>query len=452
MLINNQYIGESDLFSPIRDNAKKGLLSSFYTLGNKEYKGKNKTCSLCLSHGKDVGGYDETFKFYATKTDFPPIAGGFKKEKAWKNYPICSDCATNLRNAKPILETKMSYRLYGLNYFILPSFILEDKEDNQEIMNLFLKEEYMGKYSIAKNDIIKITDGSDEIFGMLAQVKNMLSYNLFFYEKNNSEFKILASIDEVFPLQLKKIFVAKEKTEDYDIFKGLLKEKNTLYDMKFNLGVLNEFFPRSSFEKQLLEITRSIFLQKEVSFPYMLNQIMSMIQIKFVNFANNKGILPTTLKSFMLLKFMSYLGIIKQDRKPIKTNKEIIMDEMYQKFFDEHADFFDSNIKKAVFLQGVLCQNLLDIQYKERGATPFRSRLNGLKLNEKIIKRLLPEIITKLEEYDKNYYRKLETTISELYINSDFDLSNDEISYYFTLGMNLNKKIKSNQEEENDSK
>ena len=222
--------------------------------------------------------------------------------------------------------------------------------------------------------------------------------------------------------------------------------------MKFNLGVLNEFFPRSSFEKQLLEITRSIFLQKEVSFPYMLNQIMSMIQIKFVNFANNKGILPTTLKSFMLLKFMSYLGIIKQDRKPIKTNKEIIMDEMYQKFFDEHADFFDSNIKKAVFLQGVLCQNLLDIQYKERGATPFRSRLNGLKLNEKIIKRLLPEIITKLEEYDKNYYRKLETTISELYINSDFDLSNDEISYYFTLGMNLNKKIKSNQEEENDSK
>ena len=452
LLINNQYIGESDLFSPIRDNAKKGLLSSFYTLGNKEYKGKNKTCSLCLSHGKDVGGYDETFKFYATKTDFPPIAGGFKKEKAWKNYPICSDCATNLRNAKPILETKMSYRLYGLNYFILPSFILEDKEDNQEIMNLFLKEEYMGKYSIAKNDIIKITDGSDEIFGMLAQVKNMLSYNLFFYEKNNSEFKILASIDEVFPLQLKKIFVAKEKTEDYDIFKGLLKEKNTLYDMKFNLGVLNEFFPRSSFEKQLLEITRSIFLQKEVSFPYMLNQIMSMIQIKFVNFANNKGILPTTLKSFMLLKFMSYLGIIKQDRKPIKTNKEIIMDEMYQKFFDEHADFFDSNIKKAVFLQGVLCQNLLDIQYKERGATPFRSRLNGLKLNEKIIKRLLPEIITKLEEYDKNYYRKLETTISELYINSDFDLSNDEISYYFTLGMNLNKKIKSNQEEENDSK
>ena len=444
MLINNQYIGESDLFSPIRDNAKKGLLSSFYTLGNKEYKGKNKTCSLCLSHGKDVGGYDETFKFYATKTDFPPIAGGFKKEKAWKNYPICSDCATNLIHAKPILEKYMNYDLYGISYFILPSFILEDKEDNQEIMNLFLKEDYMGKYSIAKNDIIKITDGSDEIFGMLAQVKNMLSYNLFFYEKNNSEFKILASIDEVFPSQLKNVFDAKLEAEKHQVFKNVKSNEN-YNDLKFNLGVLNEFFPiktrgQASFEKQFLEITRSIFLQKEVSFPYMLNQIMSMIQIKFVNFANNKGILPTTLKSFMLLKFMSYLGIIKQDRKPIKTNKEIIMDEMYQKFFDEHADFFDSNIKKAVFLQGVLCQNLLDIQYKERGATPFRSRLNGLKLNEKIIKRLLPEIITKLEEYDKNYYRKLETTISELYINSDFDLSNDEISYYFTLGMNLNKK------------
>ena len=461
--INNQYIGESDLFSPIRDIAKKGLLSSLYTLGNKEYKGKNKTCSLCLSHGKDVGGYDETFKFYATKTYLPPIAGGFKKEEAWKNYPICSDCATKLIHAKPILEKYMNYDLYGISYFILPSFILEDKEDNQEIMNLFLKEEHMGKYSIAKDNIKKITDDSDEILEMLAQAKNMLSYSLFFYEKKNSsaEFKILASIDEVFPSQLKNVFDAKLEAEKHEIFKNV-KSKDGYIDLKFNLGVLNEFFPRSSktygsFEKQFLEITRSIFLQKEVSFPYILNQIMSMIQKKF---ANKKKILPIksnsfkllTLNSFMLLKFMSYLGIIKQESKSIKNNKEIIMDEMYQKFFDEHADFFDSNAKKAVFLKGVLCKNLLIYQNTKRGSMPFISRLNGLKLNKKRIQTIFQEIVGKYQQYGRTFKdHKLQAAIAMLDINSDNVLSNDEISYYFTLGMCLYKMFKSKKEKKNDS-
>ena len=450
--INNEFIGESSLFDKVREVAKQNRYQPYFKLSKEDKSNKNKACSVCLKKGVDVSYLSDIYNFYTIKKNIPTIAGGFQKEEAWKNYPICSDCINTLRNAKPVLEEKMSYKLYGIDYFILPSFIHENKEYNQKIMNIFFKREHMGKYSLKNDDRILITNSEKEVFKMLSETENRLCYNLFFYERIKAKFEILASIDEVFPSQLKNVFDAKLEAEKHQVFKNVKSNEN-YNDLKFNLGVLNEFFPiktrgQASFEKQFLEITRSIFLQKEVSFPYILNQIMSMIQKKF---ANNEGILFTTLNSFMLLKFMSYLGIIKQDRKPIKTNKEIIMDEKYQKFFDEHADFFDSNIKKAVFLQGVLCQNLLDVQWDTRKATPFRSRLNGLKLNEKIIKRLLPEIITKLEEYNCNFYRKLETTISELYINSDFDLSNDEISYYFTLGMNLNKKIKSNQEEENDS-
>ena len=45
----------------------------------------------------------------------------------------------------------------------------------------------------------------------------------------------------------------------------------------------------------------------------------------------------------------------------------------------------------------------------------------------------------KLEEYNKNYYRELETVISGYSVSAGngWRMSNDEISYYFVLGMNL---------------
>ena len=111
----------------------------------------------------------------------------------------------------------------------------------------------------------------------------------------------------------------------------------------------------------------------------------------------------------------------------------------FEKFFSENP-IFDDDVKKALFLEGVLVQKLLNIQYQERSSTPFRSRLNGLKIDEKVAKRLLPETINKLEEYDKNYYRNLEEAIAEYLIKSDFKkYSVDEMSYYFTLGMILEK-------------
>ena len=95
---------------------------------------------------------------------------------------------------------------------------------------------------------------------------------------------------------------------------------------------------------------------------------------------------------------------------------------------------------------------MLNIQYRNRGATPFRSKLQGLKLDEKKVKALLPDIQNKLEEYDSNYYRDLETLASEYFIQAqdDWSLSKDEISFYFALGMNLSKYFRTEKEEEKD--
>ena len=118
----------------------------------------------------------------------------------------------------------------------------------------------------------------------------------------------------------------------------------------------------------------------------------------------------------------------------------------FEGFFQDYP-LFDDDVKKALFLEGVLAKKLLNIQYNERGSTPFKSRLNGLKIDEKIAKRLLPEIINKLEEYDKNYYQDLERAIGEYLLNSDFSkYSIEELSFYFTLGMVLEKSFRKQDE------
>jgi CRISPR-associated protein Csh1 len=62
-----------------------------------------------------------------------------------------------------------------------------------------------------------------------------------------------------------------------------------------------------------------------------------------------------------------------------------------------------------------------------------------LKLDEKRVKRLFPEIIEKLREYDVAY-TSMENLAAKAFVaaeNHGWRLTNDELSYFFTLGMTL---------------
>ncbi len=124
--------------------------------------------------------------------------------------------------------------------------------------------------------------------------------------------------------------------------------------------------------------------------------------------------------------------------------------ETVDKFLRGHEVAFDTPAKKAVFLEGVLVKFLLDVQYANRKSTPFRGKLHGLKLDVIKIRKLLPEIVEKLREYKVGCYSWLERLVSQYFIdaeNEGWDLSKDEISYYFALGLNLGGILK--QKEDN---
>lgn len=113
--------------------------------------------------------------------------------------------------------------------------------------------------------------------------------------------------------------------------------------------------------------------------------------------------------------------------------------EEMENFFKNYINAFDTPVKKATFLAGVLTRFLLDVQYANRQSSPFRSKLYGLKLDEQRVKKLFPEIIEKLREY-RIAYPWLEGLVSKYLVETEengWNLSKDGISYYFTLGINL---------------
>ena len=116
-------------------------------------------------------------------------------------------------------------------------------------------------------------------------------------------------------------------------------------------------------------------------------------------------------------------------------------------FFDNFKEFFSTDIHRSIFLVGVLSQFLLNIQSRERGATPFRSKLKGLKMDARDITSLVPEIIDKLEQYKWNYpYLPLEKLIAKYLLSAgdfrNWNMSVDEMNFIFVLGMNLSKYFK----------
>lgn len=461
--IDGMHIGRSALFSEIRRQATEDYYKDYYTLSDKRVTGKNMVCSMCQELQDELWGYVSIYNFYTSKTELAPIAGGLKKDKAYRNYPVCPVCASKLKKLRPIVDKYFSFKFCGFDYLLIPEVIMEKTKDNPmplivELMvaqyeadpaALLNLETRLGDFRIGKRK--KLIDSySNEVFDCLAEMNNSASYSMLFYAKSHQEFKILLTIEDVFPSQFRDIYQAKEKAEAHEIFRDLPgKEPQSVYNLEFRFDLIKEFFPiddkiEGDFSKTFLEFTRSIFTQKMVSYSFILHRIVNIIRRRF---AKDQNYDLAMRKAFLLLKFLSYLGILNQSKNII--HKEVAMTGKYADFFEEHRDFFDSTAKQYVFMTGVLTQYLINIQMYDKDSAPFRKRLNSLKLDKDLVHRIFTEAREKLIQYDKNYYQELEQDIADLMIKGGIENhSNDEISFIFTLGMTLNQKFKEQKTQE----
>lgn len=441
-----KYIGDLEQFKDIFLNSKKDAYKSYYELNGKVSFQKDKYCYICKRNNNEVMGFVSTFKFY-TVDKKGMVTGGFKQEDAWKNYPVCLNCAITLDKGKKYTENNMKYKFCGFSYMLIPQLILNDDDKLSETIKR-IKNKY-NEFSLTEKKSDSIERLEEKTLKMLSKTENNILFNFMFYEIKSAAFRILLQLNEVAPTRLSSLIDTKRKVDNEDNKKYKLfepipvkKGKEFIY-LDFSFSFIRDFFSNSkiygNYDKDFLGILNNIFINNKISYKLLLKRFINRVRPDFLE---NNMIDFWILKAY---KIILYIEEIKQLNRNYYTMEG---KAMYRDDFFKENIIFDDYTKRAVFLEGVLADFLLSIQYQERNAKPFQARLNGLKIDEKIAKRLLPEMINKLEEYKKNYYRDLESGISEYMLKSNFKkYSVDELSFYFTLGMTLSKHFKNEKEE-----
>jgi len=457
-----RYIGDMELFKKILQNKGK---EKYYKKHGKESLGQDQTCSVCHENQKEVYGFVNTYNFYTVdKPGF--VSGGFKQQDAWKNYPVCCDCAVNMEQGKKYLNENLSFNFYGFNYLLIPKFITGKLiNESMDILEYAFEQKASEilKSGFEKKFRYCLTDAENEIFDLISEQEDYISFDFLFYAEKQAAFNILLHIEDVLPSRLKRLFQIKTHVDQIDIFSRVKTGNNDEgKGVVFNFGILRDFFPliskKRTYDKNFLELAGKIFSNKPIDYNFVMQAIVRKIRPVFIN---NKSTEILCLKGYMLLNFLAELGVlskggVKMDIKIIDDLKESFSSEdktyseKIERFFAAHGGFFDCAPKKACFLTGVLVRKVLNIQFKANNATPFQKKLHGLILSESIIKNVSKEAQAKLEQYKKNYYRELETIISQYMTIGDKNwlITNDEISFYFTTGMNLADLFKTKKEEE----
>jgi CRISPR-associated protein Csh1 len=454
-----KYLNDCQIFRNILQN---NTCEKFLKRYGVESLGKNAMCSICTKVKDEVYGFGIPWTFHTfDKPGF--IAGGFKTADSWKDTPICCECASSLELGRKHIEERLDFGFYGFRYLLVPKLALGD--DFKKVMDILSGKDQKKELRINR-ETKNITSDEDEIFEIVKEKEDSISNSLNFYRKDQASYRILLLIDGVLPSRFKKLFEAKDEVDErfksyYDLLlSDAQKEK---IHLEFNFGVLRRFFPQESknrtFDKIFLEIVNKTFVGDQINYYLLIDFIMRKARDTFI-----KGY-PTnidTLNGFLLLHYFKKLNLIRISKEGIKEMDEkgsglkpvgdldgLPLEQKIEQFFEANNSFFTSDSKKATFLEGVLTQNLLNIQWNDKKATPFRTKLHGLKMNEALIKRLLPDIQNKLEEYGKNYYRDLESIIAHHFVSAGvkWKETDDELSFCFVLGMDMHKLFKNEKED-----
>jgi len=435
----------------------------FFKKSQGESRGRDAVCSVCKQKKDEVYGFAIPWTFHTfDKPGF--IAGGFEVSDSWKNTPVCFECATRLELGKKYVEENLDFGFYGFRYLLVPKLALGD--DYEEVLGVLGAKDSKRKLKINREVKNRITSDEEEILDLVKNQHDFFSNSLIFYKKEQSSYRILLLIEGILPSRLRTLFKTKEKVDArFEIYNDVIlseaqREKSHL---QFNFGVLRRFFPRESqnrtFDKIFLEIVDKIFVGVKIDYNLLMDFIMRRVREAFIEgYPTNIN----TLNGFLLLHYINELDLFRRTEAEMKNMNEqgsgvlhmaelegLPLEPRVERFFEANRAFFNSDAKKATFLEGVLAQNLLNIQWMDKKATPFRAKLRGLKMNEALIKRLLPEIQNKLDEYGKNYYRDLEQIIANHFVLSGVDWKevDDELSFYFVLGMDLHKLFKNARDE-----
>lgn len=448
------FLSEIELFNEL---VKENVEEQWTEKHNESSYSVDAQCSTCHKDGK-VFGFAFPLPLYTV--DNRKAAPDFDQSQSWKNLPLCNGCAMKLRVATGFLkENSFGFFLGGdntLQYYVIPDFPLTGPQDDA-VMELFTN----GVSSDQEYSFMDV-----ERLYTLDDVSYPMSLSLIFYSENQSQQQIELAVHGVEPpwmrhadQTLRDVYNTIYNTYDGADVDYYLEDPEEL--KQFN-RLIYRVLPRTygdseAFLSDALELVERVLKNESVSYDRMLSLVDEELRSRFRNDENHRGY---ALRVFLFLTFLNEMGILERERSSAVHDYEAIMDSWgentpseLEAFFAEFNDAFNQPAERAVFIEGVLAQHLMDVQSQVRsGDPPLRKKISNLRLTQPRAKTLLTELFHDIDVYDNKSeypveYRGLREAAARYFAEADqvgWDISDEEVRYYFTLGCSLNRAFKQN--------
>lgn len=441
-------------------NAYKRALVRHATDGLSEFlstvsEGYDSVCSICTQKKDKLHGFASPFKYFTVdKKGYLP--NYFNLKLAWKNYPICSDCAADFYLGSRLIDETLRFYFYGRSYMAVPRVLIEDSILYETVYNIFK--------DFRKLDGDTKATYEDALMLYMAEQKNQFNLDMLFYEENKTTgaIKIKAHIEEIFPSRFRKIFVeARDFVDTHKTFEKYLTFEETVYDkeskkkkeqkeqfkQRFRFAKLLQFFDKDDYS-----IIQAVFDGENISLQGLYTAFMNFFR------ANYRKILEggyssqprkVIIDAISVLYYLDYLKLItiekpnyevKMEQEIDSSKKESSFDtKRLQQFISDNPVFFDRKYKVGLYTLGLLVQLVMNTQQASLRNTPFEKKLKGYKISGADVENIYVEALNKLQQYHGAYaygnLRKFMTEYFNLEINEIMKAPSAEISFYFVSGM-----------------
>ncbi len=455
------------------------ILKEVYKKMYDKYSSQSYGTGICYYCGeeKEVYGFASPYTFYTH--DKITFAGDFEISNAWKQFPVCGECELFVEYGVRRIEKNLSFKFYGLQYYLFPKFI---KNDDIRYFIDYLKDTHMDEEKSLKKGATEVSinkktlsNDEKEILADLSENDNNIMLTFLFYKKNNSQFEIISIINNILPSRLSELFMRKEELEQIELFKEWYDYYNKKNNFTFNYRYIRELFPSSeigeysrsdTYMSKFIEVIKANFEKNIILSDYIIYQATRMIQNIFSNRNNNETtnyeykLYFYPFQYLMVYEYLNKTGCILTQRRTEKMtlleDLNISNSKLAKKIIElfNTAAYFDDPIKKGTFIVGVLIRQVARKQHSRLGSTPIYEQIGGMRLNKRLINRIFPDAIQKLIEYSANKYEvsALETLAAHYFMHGNWTLSNEDLSFSFALGLSYEPSLwsgfKTNEEEE----
>ncbi|MEN2998257.1 MAG: TIGR02556 family CRISPR-associated protein [Brevinematia bacterium] len=396
-------------------------------------------CSLC-GERKKVSGNNSPYTFYTI--DKPGyIASGLDPRNAWKNFPVCFDCRLKLDKAKKFIETHLKFTFArSVKYTLIPAFYTEDVNFGKTVLSVF--KEGTKNINLNQKTHEKLNDG-ERIIKYVAEKYNQddsFSLNFLFVDKVNSKQDIKLLLRDVYPSRIKLVFDYRAWVNGFvdKIFSLTSHPKNRPEEYYITMENLIDFFTNRyngslidfPFESEFYQIVHKIF----VGIPYdedVLFRIFMLSLLKLFRSGEDKLFYKETLVSYFLYIFID-----------LCCNGGVVMDIDFSNintlddFLNNFKGLSGDPVLKGIFLVGVITQRVIEYQLSN-GKNPL---LTDLVITKEQLQQIFVKVREKLMQYGilgKKEKLILSEASKYMSLSSDWDLSVNKISYYFSLGLGM---------------